>query len=375
MRSVTCQGLFSAAGIAVVGLLCMGAGFTHVSSGDSSVDKDIVNELRTAHRERAWAAQTFHTAGWKATNFVGGEIAHDDRQWANVSHGQSGLQSNLVLRLVPAFVNHTIAITNTNTVVMWTIPAWQQETGLTNAGVFRRLTDASLLPDPGTNWLYGIAQPGDIVGSWLWEDLQAGYSALKWTKDAMGVGDGYYGSQQLRKYGYEQGYYDTPSYDSCTEIYDIHASEYANDWAAKVGSPGKAYYVRVIVNSDFTPYVTNVEFRAERICASIYSGADVPTNNAHSTDVYWLFEKLWGDDFYDIDDLGLTYGNYWLFTNIASVVTNHMYVGAQTNLSENPVDIMGFDCSVLTAGETDIYLSAYVKSGFFIYKWDFSNSD
>ena len=54
--------------------------------------------------------------------------------------------------------------------------AWRSAAGLNSNG-FRKSTD-------GLNFTYGTMEEGDIIGSWIFEDIRKGFSALKWTNNA-----------------------------------------------------------------------------------------------------------------------------------------------------------------------------------------------
>lgn len=54
----------------------------------------------------------------------------------------------------------------------FTLDSWRATAGL-NVNGFRRSVD-------GTTMLYGQMQAGDVIGAWIFEDLQKGFDALKW---------------------------------------------------------------------------------------------------------------------------------------------------------------------------------------------------
>jgi len=357
-------------GAVCVGLLSMGAAFTVPVAGDSSVSLITVNELHRAQRERSEAQDAWRVMhpNYEKPDVVEGGEAHEASEWGGPP--STALQTNL-LYLLTGFVNHSVALTNTNTVVMWTVPAWQDETGLTNNGIFRRLTNTA---DIGTgNWSYGIAQEGDIVGTWIWEDLQVGYSPLKWTTLDMDVASGYYGSDQQERDASEYNSY--PYTDDCSEVWAAFETEWDNDaWTLESFSPGSAYSVWV---SSCTA-TNNERFSAKRGAAAIFTSSSrskyFPTNLSYSADVYWLPKHVSTSPFIDIDSNGMVDDKYWLYTNLVSLTTNRIYLAANTNRwSQNPVELMGWDCGESIDPETNVYIR--VRDGRFILKWDFSNSD
>jgi len=335
-------------------VFCSGATFTKVKRGDSAVQADVINELIIAHRERSYAQYHSH---WTPDNLVAGDVAHDSAVWGYAYYAR-GLQHILTNRLVTQYANHTIDPTTTNTIANWTLPAWQAYTGLTNAGVFRRLTDVSQLGAATTNWLYGPAQAGDIVGAWLWEDLQVGYSALKWTTSKGG------GSKQYRT---GSGVDNT----NCATALD----EARDDWDADAW--GTPFYSRLYwVQAQSSDYLGTYDFRARRHrCAAtnhpIYTPGASTTLTA-SASAYLLPVALDPPiSFVDIDGLGMQEDKLWLWTNLPpQTCTNDYGIGYMTN-DVFPFDAMGYSCGdgYLTNGlRTDSYV-------YWIWKWQFSNSD
>ena len=70
---------------------------------------------------------------------------------------------------------------------------WFANSGLDSRG-FRRArnwTQGSepqwIWPDPAGDWPWGIIERGDIIGYWIWEDLQKAFSSLRWTFWSSGV--------------------------------------------------------------------------------------------------------------------------------------------------------------------------------------------
>jgi len=91
-------------------------------------------------------------------------------------HGQSyfaSLQQELE-SLAPMYIDHENGpLTDMGDEFLYfDLDSWRAAAGL-NASGFRRSTD-------GTTFYYGQMQAGDIIGSWIIEDLQAGFGALKW---------------------------------------------------------------------------------------------------------------------------------------------------------------------------------------------------
>jgi len=83
--------------------------------------------------------------------------------------------------LPPLYVDHATGPLNAGktSFLYFTLATWRSAAGL-NPNGFRRTGQDGVLS-------YGHAQAGDLLGDWIYEDIQHGYSALKWTR----MGDGY----------------------------------------------------------------------------------------------------------------------------------------------------------------------------------------
>jgi len=85
----------------------------------------------------------------------------------------ASLQQELEI-LATQYIDHVsgpLVVAETN-FRYFTLATWRAEAGL-NASGFRRSTN-------GTTYVYGIAQAGDLMGEWIFEDLQKGGLALQW---------------------------------------------------------------------------------------------------------------------------------------------------------------------------------------------------
>ena len=339
---------------------CMGAAFTAVVSGDSSVSKTVWNELRTAQRERAIVS-----TGWEPADFVGGEVAHDNLDIGSSGDGATGLQTNL-LAMVGSFINHTVDHNTTNAVVYWTVAEWQTETGLTNAGVFRRLTDPTQAALPAPTWLYGIAQEGDIVGAWIFEDLQAGYSALKWTAHD--------GNPSSFTNEVRTGTVPGTGNLVCSTAKSQHDSSWTSPAWAYTGLSvlyvATAFYE---INGGPRYDFDSLRYRGQK------SISGVSTNVGCYVDFYALVSTTGGgaDTVFDIDGIGATPGNLFmcqaigLATNATRSMTNWI---DGVSWDTSPVDVMGWGCASAT-NNYGFSMNYTASGGEAFLKWDFSNSN
>lgn len=97
-------------------------------------------------------------------------------------HGQSyfaSLQQELEV-LSPMYIDHDNGpLTDAgDNFLYFTLDNWRAAAGL-NANGFRRSTD-------GSSFSYGQMQSGDIIGPWIFDDLQKGFGALKWVAGSLG---------------------------------------------------------------------------------------------------------------------------------------------------------------------------------------------
>ncbi len=146
-------------------------GWTAIVNLTDLQDVQLVKELTTSRNEHALVSAN-------ATSAIA--VAGQDIQlvsfWTNLQVFCDSECSH--------FINHTATVDVTSGPVMWTQAAWREYAGLTSG--WRRVTGANW-PADWTDYAdpafsYGYCQSGDIIGPWLWDDLQDGYDALRWTK-------------------------------------------------------------------------------------------------------------------------------------------------------------------------------------------------
>lgn len=82
--------------------------------------------------------------------------------------------------LAPQYIDHESGPLNPagTDFLYFTLAIWRATADLPANG-FRRATEWDGVNDP--TWSYGNAQAGDIIGPWIFADLQKGFSALHWT--------------------------------------------------------------------------------------------------------------------------------------------------------------------------------------------------
>lgn len=89
--------------------------------------------------------------------------------WIGWKASQEWLEASCV-----SYINHVSGPLNVGSMdfLYFTLTTWRSAAGLNVSG-FRRSID-------GVNFSYGKMQAGDVIGPWIFEDLQKGFSALKW---------------------------------------------------------------------------------------------------------------------------------------------------------------------------------------------------
>lgn len=204
-------------------------------------------------------------------------------------HGQSyfaSLQSELEY-LPSLYVDHVSGPLNAGKTgfLYFTLATWRVAAEL-NINGFHRSTD-------GTTFYYGQMQTGDIIGSWIFEDIEAGFSALKWT---------YWTNRSITSYDEKSSFGTT--YGACI-----------SDWATKswVTNSGSQQY-----SADATVgYDMYWKWNAHR--SRIKDTLTFPANCVNrSMDVYMNSTPTPGYGFYDFDDWDATSGEFFKYDEVAS---------------------------------------------------------
>lgn len=167
--------------------------FTTITGTQDLQALSIINEIMNAYSERSQAIW-----GSSVADIVAGTDIQDHAFWETI---QTWCETNCT-----SFVDHTATIIGETSVPMFTLTTWQDVAGIPNG--FRRV-EGDLWPTDWTDYgnsafTYGRIQAGDILGPWLWVDLQNAFKALKWTLLSDSVGGAVAGNRQY-KYVYTEG--------------------------------------------------------------------------------------------------------------------------------------------------------------------------
>ena len=184
MRRIITIGLCA---IAVAGQV-FAASFTAVTNGVDWQDKDVWNEILVAFNEvvesAEWSTAWTYDPEEASTNslFVGGEDLQE-RLSTNTPPAYDGWMYRKIQRSIEqmtaagVFIDPSIPATNYTTPQAYSTTSLWVAAGMTTNG-WRRATEYI----PGTNdwtsqtnamYSYGQMEAGDIIGNWIWADLQS----------------------------------------------------------------------------------------------------------------------------------------------------------------------------------------------------------
>jgi len=166
---------------------------------------DLLNELWSAYSERRLALGIAAATAWAI-----GQDVQPQSTWAGI---QTWIETNST-----SFVDHAQAVSghynNFADIPMFTLATFRAAAGLNAAG-FRRSTSTGATA-------YGIMQVGDEIGPWVFQELQAALSALKWTfAGACMSPEEQYSTVQVSG---------EPAVSSCTDVLSALASLEMPDW-------------------------------------------------------------------------------------------------------------------------------------------------
>gem|GEM_PF-2751597 len=277
-------------------------------------------------------------------------------------HGQSyfaSLQTELE-NLPPLYIDHISGplTTNQTDFLYFTLSIWQEAAGLNTNG-FRRATEQ------GGGFSYGYAQAGDVIGDWIYEDIEAGVSVLRWSKRIGGFAE---------RDAWSTG---SPS----TYVFGYSSSEYYNNWNASswrgVGSGFLYAVIAVHGYNDYNSYVIN----CFRYRCKVFISA-LPLTIAGTMDVYFFIEPTSNPpyvNFVDMDSLGLVEGKLNCFESgiildgIATSKTTDYYGNFNPGAAVEPFSMIGGIPP--PPPQYDDYLWGCYASGApqLLMKWDFEN--
>ena len=227
---------------------------------------------------------------------------------------------------------------------------WTQSAFLTETGMFRRAVEWDGISDPV--WLTdGPVSAGDIIGPWIFEDLQNGFGALKWTYKPDTTTD-----------------YNTDTIFAIGNISSDCVENRANFDAKWLAQSWTNIYADILYYIQAEQVLSNALWFARR-----YRGkavlTNIPTMTPHSANIYFLPKSVGGYPFEDIEGLGLTENQFWFFESIVeSSSASHVssFIG---NTTGNPFVLLGWTCPA-----QDRARIVYFRGSYWLLKWNFTNA-
>lgn len=231
----------------------------------------------------------------------------------------------------------------------FTLATWRSAAGL-NAGGFSRY-------DKDGNFIgYGIAQDDDLICDKLFLELQAGFSALKWTL----VGAASSNTNSLARWGI------TDEKESCGEAVSIALADFnANTW---VGSSYTYHAAAYLVASGGLTRWDADGWRASSKVVSV----SISTFKPHTADLYIKFAKfraISGSVFEDIDGWGVSENQYAFFQTFAENTVN-----SRTSDQIGQIDVSPLSLTSVAVCPSGGDAGEQLAGANFVIKWNFANA-
>ena len=336
--------------------------FTTIANGDDLQALALVNELYNAYSERNQAID-----GAAINQLSAGTDIQNHTFWQTM---QDWITTNCV-----SFVDDFAGLTS----VMTTFPMLTANLvknsdhanligGSSGVIGFRRVSGANW-PTDWTNYAdaaysYGPCQAGDIIGPWLWVDLQAAFKALKWTVRTLAGG----GKQSTRTASGIDA-------DCATALANQNTAWTASSWSAYAAAGIKyTYVVQGISNGTGAQVI----FQGDRSRGYI-ENTTIPLFVASACEVYYKAQMATSsspitDYFGDLDSIGCAVDDYFLVDSIASSSDATRTTAVFGDISTNPVTLAGLDCTNLTNGYgmTSTRNRTPLALSYWVCKWDFT---
>ena len=270
-------------------------------------------------------------------------------EWYGWKYMQETLES-----ICTSFVNHTVDLTTVGEPTMYTLATWRSVAGISSQG-FKRSTTS---PWDGS---YGVMEAGDVINTWIFDEIQAGLSALKWTKigvigtGASSVIDG------VDKNASDDG---TPC--------DTALSNYITAWSGAGWSGQNSHYYLVFQSRNYDDFLGRWTFDARRM-RSKARVSDVEDVSFEHTAHCWYYADIGGtagiQTFQDVDGITNGLNKLWLVEDFASSTdTSH----TTALYGEQSGDPLIYTCPIAVGGNI---AGVFSGAAYWIMKWVFTNSD
>jgi len=272
----------------------------------------------------------------------GDSLPYCGTRYAFVTSRQQSLEA-----LTTSYIDHNGPLNTSNTAFLYfTLPSWRELASLNTNG-FRRATawDHNNIP----SWSYGIVSNGDVIGPWIFDDLQNGYSVLQWTM----------------RFSYEMEN-STVTADGDGGSCEENRQEHDNILASTAWDDSYSTYVYGV---DARQELDGGHWQGGRIRGkALISGLPVIP---HDYDVYlYPWGHPQGYAFYDFDGKGMQEKVYWLFEeseNESEATTHETDVIGDTRA--NYFSLLGWTCPSPTQVR---HQSVFCSGSYWILKWRFT---
>jgi len=330
--------------------------FTPIIDGTDWQALSFLNQLRSAMDERS---RILGESAYAPT--AEGDDIQSVEYWYSI---QAWLEVNCT-----QFVNHTL----TASVTKFTLATWREAAGIEASG-FRRAqvwNPDPVAPDWEVDPTYlsnGKMEEGDIIGPWIFDDLQAGFDALRWTTD-----------DSSSAYG---GSYKNMVRSQNKAACNTDRTNAINQWNGMSWTSGGGYYLatargnkyKSIINDDYTFW-----YAARFSSQWVQSG--ISTYRPHEALVYLKPKQYGVHIFTDIDHLGMIEGSLWLLDTLAEATTAARIsreIGKGGYFEDCPIEASPLTCAEIP--DPAPRESSDVKEGiectnqsWWIFKWNFVN--
>lgn len=322
----------------------MSSAFTTLSADGDGQLKTVGNELLLAYSERLQAV------GGVAydTRLAVGDDAQDKTSWL---YFQNWLESNCIW-----FIDHVNGplTADKTSYLKFTKTTWQQAAGLNvsaaDGGSFRRKVN------PGDAFSYGHIQAGDYRGgSWVFEDLQKGFGALRWT---LPLSVTYQGTgKRFAEWGGSFGVV-------CAAAVAVQQAA----WEAASWTPaGSVYSVSASLFPD--PYSGGFKASATRYCGTV-TLLNIPTFCPSAAECYVRANSYASTTYEDMDNVfsGATYLEFMMWQGFPEDTVTSRVTDEVGRIDTNPIGL-----SVNAVCPTGGGGTCYGSEAIWILKWNFTN--
>lgn len=292
---------------------------------------------------------------WYERRFESSESIHKNLQKLS-NNGLDVIQSWLEANCT-SFIDHISGPLNAgNTAFLnFTLGTWRSAAGLNVSG-FRRSSD-------GVSFSYGLMQAGDKIGWWIYEDLQKGLSAMRWTMR-------YSGSNLSQSRGWaDSGENYAEALSNMLTNWPIHSS-----WGGDVNAP---FYGAVKFDYDHgegdnaiysrrtrgRPEITLLPGGSLPKSANIYFLPIKPPDDYLKTQWSWVYG--WPKVFKDLDEFGFEEDKYWFYQSVPE----------WTETDKLLDDIFGdTELPALNGLNHEKIEGCLIQGSHWLLKWNFTNS-